>query len=287
MENLARDWRRHLVTALLLLPGLAIFLGLFVSALGYFFVQSFWRSTTFRVVPDFRPQNYLDALTSYSEPLLRSLGVGFMVALVATVLGFFFAYVVRFRLARHGDLLIAAALTTLFGGYLVKIYAWRTILGADGIINSALIQLGVIEAPLSFLLFNRGAVVVTLVHYLLPLAILPIYGAMRDMDETELAAARDMGAGRLRAILDIVLPQALSAVLASFAMCFLLAAGDYVTPALVGSPGDAMYGNFIQSQFGLRMNTPAGAAMSFTLLAVSAVVLVALGLVLRAAVRPR
>ncbi|GLK69041.1 ABC transporter permease [Hansschlegelia plantiphila] len=278
---------RHVVTVLLLAPAAAVFFGLFVASLSFFFVQSFWKATTFRVVPDFRPFNYVDVIAGYGGPLLRTLSMGLIVASVTTMTAFFFAYVVRFSLGRFGPAALLVALTTLFGGYLVKIYAWRTILGADGIINSALLNLGLIDAPLPFLLFNLGAVVVTLTYYLLPLAILPLYGALSDIDETELAAARDMGAGALRTILDIVLPQARPALMASFALCFLLAAGDYVTPAMVGSPGNAMFGNFIQSQFGLRMNTPSGAAMSFTLIAACMIVLAAVGSGLRRWLQPR
>lgn len=277
----------HVVTALMLLPAAAIFLGLFVGSLAFFFVQSFWKASTFKVVPDFRPGNYLDVITNYGDVLLYTLGVGMLVASLTTALAFFFAYAVRFAIGRLGDLMLAIALTTLFGGYLVKIYAWRTILGSDGIINSALVHLGLVDRPLPFLLFNLGAVVVTLTHYLLPLAILPLYGALRDVDETELAAARDMGASRFRVMLDIVLPQARSALMASFSVCFLLAAGDYVTPAMVGSPGNAMFGNFIQSQFGLRMNTPSGAAMSFTLIGASVVLLALIGLGLRKGLQSR
>lgn len=281
------DRRNPLVTTLLLLPGAAIFLGLFVAPLGYFFVQSFWRASTFKITPDFQFGNYVKVFTDYGGALAFTLLVALAAAAVTTLLAFLFAYTVRFSLGRAGNVLLVIALITLFGGYLVKIYAWRTILGLDGLLNSALLSLGLISEPLSFLLFNTGAVIVTLTHYLLPLAMLPLFGALRDIDDNEVAAARDMGAGATRAIFDIVLPQMRPALLASFAMCFLLAAGDYVTPSLVGSPGGAMFGNFIQSQFGLRMNTPLGAAMSFTLIGSSLIVLAITGLGLKWGLRPR
>ena len=276
-----------MVTLLLLLPGIVTFLGLFIASLSFFFIQSFWKATMFSIVPAFRLDNYAEAIGSYGSVLIRTLGMGLSVAIITTVIGFLFAYVVRFSLGRFGNAVLVIALTTLFGGYLVKIYAWRTILGSDGILNTTLLGLGIIHTPLQILLFNRGAVIVTLTHYLLPLAILPLYGAMRDFDETELAAARDAGAGAWRAMIDILLPQTRSALMASFAMCFLLASGDYVTPAMVGSPGSAMFGNFIQEQFGLRMNTPEGAAMSFTLIATCLLVLAAVGLALRRGLRAR
>ncbi|PWR25352.1 ABC transporter permease [Zavarzinia aquatilis] len=279
--------RGTLATGLLLLPAALAFLGLFVAPLGYFFVQSFWKASSFRIVPDFQFDNYARVFTDYGGALGFTLGVAFMAATVATTIAFLFAYAVRFSLGRAGNVLLVIALITLFGGYLVKIYAWRTILGLDGILNSALLSTGLIAEPLPFLLFNTGAVIVTLTHYLLPLAMLPLFGALRDIDDSEIAAARDMGAGVTRVIIDVVLPQIRPALLAAFAMCFLLAAGDYVTPSLVGSPGGAMFGNFIQSQFGLRMNTPLGAAMAFSLIGASLLVLGATGLALRLGFRAR
>ncbi|MBN9887092.1 ABC transporter permease [Salipiger abyssi] len=279
--------REGLKTALLMAPAVIVFIGLFVAPLAWFFVQSFWRNATFRVVPDFQFGNYATAFRDYGGVLLRTLGTGLEVGGITTVLAFFFAYAVRFALGRAGPLILVIALTTLFGGYVVKVYAWRSLLGLDGILNGALMAAGLTDAPVEALLFNAGAVTVTLTHYLLPLAILPLYGALADMDETVIAAARDSGASAPRTMFDIVLPQIRPALIASFAMSFLLAAGDYVTPALVGSPGNAMYGNFIQSQFGLRMNTPLGAAMSFSLLGCCLLILATVWLVMRRVLRAR
>lgn len=279
--------RQRLITALLILPAALVFFGLFVAPLGYFFVQSFWKATMFSITPAFQFGNYTAVFTGYGEALIRTLAIGFTVASLTTILAFFFAYAVRFSLGKLGNVVLVVALLTLFGGYLVKIYAWRTVLGTDGILNSALLGLGLIAEPLQFLLFNTGAVVVTITHYLLPLAILPLYGALKDIDDTELAAARDLGAGSRRVIADIVLPQIRPALMTSFATCFLLATGDYVTPAMVGSPGGAMFGNFIQAQFGLRMNTPLGSAMSFSMIAACLAVLGAVALTLWKGLRAR
>ena len=100
---------------------------------------------------------------------------------LCTGLGFVFAYAARFKAGRFGDRLLMATLITLFGGYLVKIYAWKSILGADGLLNQALMALGIIDQPLAFLIYSRGAVVIALVHFLLPFAILPIYAALRNV----------------------------------------------------------------------------------------------------------
>ena len=104
-------------------------------------------------------------------------------------------------------MLLFVTLVTMFGGYLVKIYAWRTILGTTGILNTGLQQLGLIDQPLSWLLYDPSAVVITLTHFLLPFAVLPIYGSLRGVADAQLAASRDLGARSARTLVDVVLPR--------------------------------------------------------------------------------
>jgi spermidine/putrescine transport system permease protein len=155
---------------------------------------------------------------------------------------------------------------TLFGGYLVKVYAWKTILGVDGIINSGLLALHIIRQPLGRLLYTPFAVVVTLVNFLLPFAVLPIYASIRTTDPKTLESARDLGATPLQVWRDILIPQTATGIVTAFSLSFLLAAGDYVTPQLVGGTESVMIGNFIESQFVDLLNAPLGAAMSFAVL---------------------
>jgi spermidine/putrescine transport system permease protein len=146
-----------------------------------------------------------------------------------------------------------------------------TILGIKGVLNTALLALGVIDEPLSWLYYNPGAVVVTLVNFSLPLAILPIYASMRGITDIELEAARDLGAGGWRSFSDIVVPRSHVGTMAGFGLCFLLAGGDYLTPQLVGGKVN-MIGVQIAAQFGLIFNWPMGAAMSFVTLGLSSAV---------------
>ena len=114
------------------------------------------------------------------------------------IAGFVYAYIVRFRAGRYGPLLLFIVLITLFGGYLMKIYAWKTILGNEGVLNRALMPSGIIDQPITSLLYSPPAVVITLIHFLLPFAVLPIYASMRGITDIEIEAARDLGAGRWR-----------------------------------------------------------------------------------------
>ncbi|MCI0454375.1 MAG: ABC transporter permease subunit, partial [Candidatus Dadabacteria bacterium] len=141
-------------------------------------------------------------------------------------------------------------------GYLVKIYAWKSILGTEGILNSAFLTLGLIDEPLTIFIYNPGAVVVTLLNFLLPLAVLPIYGSLRSVLDITLEAARDLGAGPSRVLFGIVVPQCRAGLFAAFTLSFLIASGDYVTPRFLGGPYTAMMGDFIETQFSLRFNWP-------------------------------
>jgi spermidine/putrescine transport system permease protein len=272
-------------TYLLLAPAAIIFGTLFVLPLTYFLVISFWRVQLFKLKPDFNLVNYFQVFELHLPTLLFTLGLAFVIALLTTMLGFFYAYLIRFKAGRFGAVLLFVALITLFGGYLMKIYAWMTILGITGVLNTALRTLGIIDEPLPWLFYNVGAVIVTLINFLLPLAILPIYASMRGITDIEMEAARDLGAGAWRRFSDIVVPRSHPGIMAGFALCFLLAAGDYLTPQLVGGKVN-MIGVQIAPQFGGLGNWPMGAAMSFVTLGSSlAVILVSIFLL--AQWRPR
>jgi spermidine/putrescine transport system permease protein len=277
--------REDRIRALLLAPATAIFFVLFVLPLAYFFVISFWRKVLFAMRPDFTFVNYGQVYDQHLATLAFTLALAFIVAVLTTALGFVYAYIVRFKAGRWGPALLFISLITMFGGYLVKIYAWMTILGIKGVLNSALLALGLIEEPLSWLYYNAGAVVVTLVNFSLPLAILPIYASMRGITDIEMEAARDLGAGGWRSFSDIVVPRSRVGITAAFGLTFLLSGGDYLTPQLVGGKVN-MIGVQIAAQFGLIYNWPMGAAMSFVTLASSTLVAV-IALSLFAQWRPR
>ena len=205
---------------------------------------------------------------------LYTLRIAAIIALCSLVAGFVYAYLIRFRAGAFGPILLFIALISLFGGYLMKIYAWRTILGTEGIVNGTLLGLGIIHQPLTWLLYNPAAVVLTLVHFLFPFSVLPIVASMRAITDTEIEAARDLGASRWRIVSDHVLPRCRTGIIAAFAIPFLLACGDWVTPILVGGRM-TMLGNLVAAQFGEFLNWPLGAAMSFSLLAAAALVIAA------------
>ena len=262
-------------------PATAVFLCLFAAPLTVFFVVSFWSKQLFTIKPDFTFKNYLSAVEKYGDVALNTLNISATTAIATTLLAFLFAYVIRFKAGRYGDLLLFISLVTLFGGYLVKIYAWKTILGKEGILNSALLWLGVIDQPIEAFIYNAGAVVVALVHFLLPLALLPVYASLRNVEDITLEAARDLGARPWQVVLGIVVPQCQAGLLAALIFTFLIAVGDYVTPQFLGGTTGAMIGVFIGNQFSLRFDWPLGSAMSFAMLTTCLAVCLGIVLALR------
>jgi spermidine/putrescine transport system permease protein len=273
--------RNPVVLTLFALPATLIFLLFVLGPVIYFVVMSFWSVSLFRLSRDFTLVNYLDVYREYGYSVAFTFAIALLIAVIATLLAFGFAYLIRFRAGRLGPSLLFVTLITMFGGYLVKIYAWRTILGTTGILNTGLIELGIIDEPVSWLLYNPGAVVVTLTHFLLPFAVLPLYGSLRGISDAQLAAARDLGARPLRMLIDIVLPQCQPGILVAFMLTFFIAAGDYVTPRLVGGTATAMAGNFVENQFITALNAPQSSALAVAILAVSAGTVLLLRAVMR------
>lgn len=272
---------------LLMAPSLAIFVVIFAAPLLYFFVVSFWAKDGTEMVPTMSLDNYVQVFAEYGRPLLFTFGLSIVIGLLTTVLAFCFAYVIRFKAGRLALPLLFTALLTLFGGYLSKVYVWKTILGKVGLLNSALIATGVIDEPMSLFLYNPVAVIITLTHYMLPLAILPIYGSLRSIDDAPLQGARDLGASPSRVLWDVVLPQCRGGILIAFSLTFLFVAGDWVTPKLVGGPYTSMIGTFIEYQYGSRFNQPLGSAMAFTVIAICVLVVAAMAILLQRSFRPR
>ena len=158
------------------------------------------------------------------------------------------AYAMRFSLGRWGPRLLILVMATLLSSYIVRIFAWMTILGTNGLTNTVLLDLGVISHPLSFLLYGYFAIGLVLVYVYLPLAVLPIYAALQGVDPHAIEASRDLGATRLQTLRRVTIPLAMHGIRIAFAVSFIFAASDYVTPTLVGGLSGQMAGNVIQDQ---------------------------------------
>jgi len=201
----------------------------------------------------------------------RLLGVSSLIALVisisAVVLSYPLSYFLAFHAGKRAGLYLVLLLVPFWTSYLLRVMAWKIMLGTDGVINSLLMYTGVIKAPLEALLYNRSAVILTLIYVWIPFAALPILAALQRIEWTLFEAAADLGARPFHQFMRITLPLSLPGVLAAFFMVFIPTIGEYVTPLLVGGSRGFMYGNIIQDFFTKAANWPLGSALSMIMLA--------------------
>jgi len=208
---------------------------------------------------------------SYRALFLRSVAISAVVTLVTVCLAYPMAYFVAFH-AKRKFLWLLALTIPFWTSYLLRVFAWKIILGFDGVINSGLMRLHLIGQPLGLLLYNPFAVVVTLAHAWAAFAILPIYVSLEKIDPAMLEAASDLGDGAVRRFARITLPLSLPGVIGAAVLIFVPTTGDYVTPALVGGTQGTMIANLIEVQFNGVGNWPLGAALSLVSMAMVAVI---------------
>ena len=198
--------------------------------------------------------------------LLRSFWVSGIATIATVLLCYPMAYYVAFHVHRNKMLWIILMTLPFWTSYLLRVFAWKVILGYEGVINSALMNMGMIEEPLEFLLYSQTAVVITLAHAWAAFAILPMYVSLEKIDKSLLEAATDLGDGPVARFFRITLPLSMPGIIAATFLIFIPTTGDYITPALLGGPDGAMIGNFIQLQFGPVNNWPMGATLSIVLM---------------------
>lgn len=243
-----------------------------VVPLGVLFAYSFGQATYIDLEFGTSIDQYRTGLGDelFRRLILRSVWIGVVAALVSVALAYPLAYAITVgSLRRHGELILFLVLVSLFSAFIVRVYAWRTLLGDNGAINSGLRSLGLGDG-FDFLIYNQFAVIVTLVNVLVPMAVLPLYSSLAGVDRQVLEAARSLGASRIKVFLRMTLPLSIRGVQAAFSLCFIIAAGDYVTPQLVGGARAQMLGNVIASRFGVAFDWPLGSALSFLLVAAMA-----------------
>lgn len=228
---------------------------------------SFIRDGYQLVIWEFTLENYRAVWADqiFRALMLRSLGVAMLVTLATVVLAFPVAYFLSFVVApRRKAMWIFLITIPFWTSYLIRVFLWKVILGYNGVINSGLKSLGLIEQPLSFLLYNTGSIVVTLAHAYAPFAILPIYVALERIDRSLLEAGRDLGESRAMTFWRVTLPLAMPGVLAAVLIVFIPTMGDYVTPTLIGGGKIPMVANLIQAQMLDIDNKPLGSAIAVT-----------------------
>ena len=243
-------------------------------------VMSFWKQDYVDIVRTFTTENYAAFFDKkiYYLILYRSIRISALVTLLTIVLAYPLAYYIAFHVRKNKMMWIVLVTIPFWTSYLLRVFAWKVILGYNGVVNSGLISLGIVSGPLEFLLYNPAAVVITLAHAWAAVAILPIYVSLEKIDRSLIDAARDLGESAFTTFVRVTLPLSLPGVVAASLLVFIPTVGDYVTPALVGGTRGIMIGNIIQSMFGKALNWPLGAALSIiSMLTVTVVVCAFLG----------
>jgi len=263
---------------ILLSPTLLVLVGAMCLPVGILLVYSFWTQHYIEIDHTLTLANYIKVFTKQSYMLLigKSVLISFTVTVATVLLAYPIAYFIAFKVSRYKIVWLILITVPFLTSYLLRVFAWKIILGYNGIINSGLKWLGVIDQPLTFLLHNPTAVVITLAHAWAPIAILPIFVSLEKMDRSLLEAATDLGDSPTQRFLRVTLPLSIPGVVASSMLVFIPTVGDYITPQLVGGPDGMMVGSLMHAMFFRANDWPLGSALA--IISAMAITLTSLGI---------
>jgi spermidine/putrescine transport system permease protein len=232
------------------------------------FTHSFWTVRDGVQVHQWNVQNYLKLFQNpvYLEVLLRTMRIAATVTLFSLLLGYPLAYYLSFHAGVRKELLYQFVIVPLWVSYLVRGYAWKTILGSAGVLNGFLQYLHITHEPLGFLLYSPFSVVLMLTHIYTPFVFLPIYASLEHIPRPLVEASHDLGAGPATTFFRVILPLSMPGLLAGATFAFVLSLGDFLAPLLVGGPSSTMIANIVQSLFGAALDWPLGSAISVCIL---------------------
>ncbi|MBT9245190.1 ABC transporter permease [Gemmobacter fulvus] len=223
----------------------------------------------------FTLQNYVEVWTGkiYQAIMLRSLMVSFLVTLITVLLAYPVAYFVSFHVPPAKKSLWLFLITIPFWtSYLIRVFLWKVILGYNGVINSGLMSLGVIDEPLTVINYSVGSMVATLAHAYAPFAILPIFVSLEKIDRSFLEAGQDLGESKLMTFWRVTLPLSMPGVIAAVLIVFIPTIGDYVTPDLIGGGKIPMIANMIEGKMLKQNDKAVGSAIAVTAMLIVAIV---------------
>lgn len=259
----ARPW-------ILLSPALGAIGFLLVVPVVFVIVYSFWlRSATGAEVPGFHLDNWQEVVSDpfYRDILLSTLRIAAITTLFCAVLGYVPAYFIATSRTRHKTLLLLLLILPFWISYIIRTMSWINILGVSGALNQLLVATGIISEPIQ-MLYNEATVILGLVHFLLPFMVLNVYVSLDAIDPNLADASRSLGASSMQTFREVTLPLSLPGLAAGGLLCFVLAAGTYITPLVLGGPRDAMFANLVFEAIITQLNWPLGSALSIVLLIV-------------------
>ena len=259
--------------------------------MGVLALYSFWEAGFLTVEQNFTLSTYreLFAQGAFWKVLVRSLAVGLAAASLITILAFTLSHGLVFRFGRWKSVLFGVVIAASLASFMGRVLAAETLLGEGGVINHSILSLGLATEPVGLFDFGYGSIVVTLTYVWLPVGTLILFGAVQDVNATTIEASHDLGGGRWNTLWRVTVPQAASGLKATFALMFIIATADYVTPSIVGGSKGALVASGVSNAFLGEGNLPLGSAMAFVMIAAMALtLLVAAGVakIVRQAIGP-
>ena len=239
------------------------------------FLHSFWAVRDGVIVDRWNFDNYATLFKNplYLQVLFRTARIAASVTLLSVLLGYPVAYFLSFHAGPRKEILYQLVIVPLWVSYLVRGYAWKTILGSDGVLNGFLQYLHITHGPVSAILYSPFAVVLMLTHIYTPFVFLPIYASLEHIPRPLVEASQDLGASPRKTFFRVILPLSLPGLLAGATFAFVLSLGDFLAPLLVGGPSGTMIANLVQSLFGAAYDWPLGAAISVFILVITVALL--------------
>lgn len=252
----------------LLSPSLSVIFFFLVVPICFIIVYSFWiRAATGADIPAFQFGNYQKFFADFFYPsmLLRTLRISLECVVLCVVFGYIPAYFFYQTRTKFKPLLMLLLMLPFWISYIIRTLSWINILGDNGLINHVLLATGILSEPLG-LLYNEASVLMGLVQFLLPFMILNIYVSLEGIDKSLHEAARSLGCTEWQAFKEVTLPLSLPGVSAGCLLVFVLTAGSYITPMILGGPGNEMIANLIFNRIIGTLDWPFGSAISVVLL---------------------
>jgi spermidine/putrescine transport system permease protein len=272
----AQKRTRWLAIASLLSAPVGWMIVFYLIPIGILLIHAFWSVKYPEIDHTLTLKNFRTILNSdlYIRVFARTILMAAAVTMADIVLAFPLAFWLAKRVRRNRELLLFLVIFPLWSSYLIRIFAWKTLLGTTGILNSFLLWAGIVHEPLSFFLYSKWSIFLALTHVWLPFMILPLFTVLDRIPDSLLEASSDLGAGWFSTFRNVILPLSKPGLLAGGLATFSLTMGDYIAPTLLGGPGDQMIGKIVADQFGVADNWPLGAALIIPVLALISLLLV-------------
>ncbi|MBW4360844.1 ABC transporter permease [Flavobacterium taihuense] len=228
-----------------------------------------------KVVYDLNFDSYIKIFTNplYYETLIRTFIYAIIVALACILLSLPLAYFIAFKVTKNKSFYYTLIVLPFWMSYIVRAYAWKVILGENGIFNSSLINMGIIDKPLRFVLYSDFSVILCLIYIFLPFVCIPIYTSFEQISKSLVEASKDLGANSWVTFRKVIFPLILPGVISGGTLALVLTLGDFLAASLLGGPNTLFISSIVQNLFGTSNDKPLGSAVGVVLLILVFIVL--------------